>query len=226
MKALRHRGLPVGEDLPEPARRPEDTAAPGYKGRKRGDVVFRQATVQHAALGGWLHALLASGNQDSVGGFARCLDCIVETCERIGHPLFRALIRTDSEHGYVPWYSACRERGLPFVTHLNRLKLHEDPEVLARLRDATWYRVEDRGSGPQRSATDLGVMTLSAGKKTRRPDRSIYEPIAARVVDCIFPKQGQEPVANSRKKTGVLAEWNATTTGLHPLDRLPCATGC
>lgn len=191
VKALRHRALPVGEELPEPSRRSEATAAPGYKGRKRGDVVFRQATVQHAGSGGWLHAQLAPGNRDSVGDFARCLDSIVATCERIGHPLERALVRMDGEHGNVPWYAACRERGLPFVTRLNRPKLYEDPEVLARLRAATWTRVEDSGAGPQRSAADLGVLTLSAGQKTRRPDGSAYEPIAVRVVACIFPKQGK-----------------------------------
>lgn len=191
VKALRHRALPVAEDLPEPARRSEDTAAPGYKGRKRGDVVFRQATVQHAGSGGWLHAQLAPGNKDSVGDFARCLDSIVATCERIGHPLERALVRMDGEHGNVPWYAACRERGLPFITRLNRPKLYEDPEVLARLREATWRLVEDSLAGPQRSAADLGVMTLSAGKKTRRPDGGVYDPIAVRVVACIFPKQGK-----------------------------------
>jgi hypothetical protein len=189
--ALRHRALPVSDDLPEACRRSEDTGAPGYKGRKRGDIVFRQATVQHVGSGGWVHAQLAPGNADSVGDFARCLDSIVETCERIDHPHARVLVRMDGEHGNVPWYSACRERGLPFVTRLNRSALYEDPEVLDRLREATWYRVEDSLAGPQRAAAELGVMTLAPGKKTQRPDGTAYAPITVRVVACRFPKQGK-----------------------------------
>jgi hypothetical protein len=189
--ALRHRALPVGDDLPEPKRRSEDIAAPGYKGRKRGDVVLRRATAQHAGSSIWVHTHLSPGNGDGVEDFALALDSIVETCERIGHPTSRALVRMDGEHGNVPWYTACRERGLPFVTRLNRPKLYEEPDVLEKLRSATWYEVEDSRCGPQRAAAELGVFTLSAGSKTRRPDGTRYETVKMRVVACRFPKSGQ-----------------------------------
>jgi hypothetical protein len=48
--------LPTGGDLPEALRRSEDTAAIGYSGRKRGDVQFRRATLQHSgteSMGGY-----------------------------------------------------------------------------------------------------------------------------------------------------------------------------
>ncbi len=48
----------------------------------------------------------------------------------------------------------------------------------------------DSGCGPQRSAVDLGVLTLRAGKDTCRPDGSHYEPIDVRVVAVIFEKKG------------------------------------
>jgi hypothetical protein len=190
VQALRHRALPVGDDLPEVLRRSMDTGKPGYKGRKRGDIVFRRATAQHAGSGLWVHAHLSEGNGDSVADFELTLDSVAETCDRIGHPREQSFVVMDGEHGNVPWYAACRARRLPFITRLNRPNLYEDPDVLARLGNATWYEVPDSRCGPQRAAADLGMLTLPAGKQTRRRNGSEYEPITVRIVACIFPKSG------------------------------------
>ena len=191
VKALRQRALPADDDLPEPCRRSADTGARGHSGRKRGDIQFRRTTVQHAGSGVWTHAHLSPGNGEGMPDFERALDSIVETSERLGHPLDRTLTRMDGEYGHVPWYTACRERGLPFITRLNRAKLYEDPEVLVRLRSATWHLVPDSRSGPRRGAADLGVLTVRPGQATRRPDGRRYEPIEVRVVASRFPKTGK-----------------------------------
>ena len=188
---LRQRALPVDDDLPEPRRRSAETGAPGHSGRKRGDIQLRRVTVQHAGSGAWIHAHLSPGNGEGVVDFERALDTVAQTCERLEHPLNRALMRMDGEYGNVPWFTACRERGLPFVTRLNRPKLYEDPEVLERFRTATWYCVPDSKSGPRRSAADLGVLTIRPGARTRRPDGGVYEPVSLRVVASIFPNTGK-----------------------------------
>ena len=188
---LRHRALPGDEDLPEPRRRSEETGSPGYSGRKRGSIQFRRVTVQHAGSGAWVHAHLSPGNGEGIGDLEEALDGIVATCEQLEHPLDRAVVRLDGEYGHIPSFTACRERGVPFVTRLNRSRLYEDPEVLARLRSATWYRVPDSKAGPQRAATDLGIFTVHPGERTRRADGSVYEPIQVRVVASIFPKTGK-----------------------------------
>lgn len=188
--ALRQRALPVADDLPEPRRRAEETGAPGHTGRKRGDIQFRRVTVQHSGAGVWIHGHLSPGNGEGVVDIERALDTVVETSQRLGHPLERTLVRMDGEFGNVPWFTACRERGLPFITRLNRPKLYEDVEVLERLRCATWYRVPDSLSGPRRAAADLGMLTVRAGQQTRRPDGERYEPVTLRVVASIFPKEG------------------------------------
>ncbi len=190
VSALRHRALPQSDDLPDPVRRSKDLGAPGYKGRKRGDIVLRRATVMHAGAAVWTHAHLAPGNGDALLDFAACLDSIVATCDRLGHPCSRALVRMDGEHGNLPWFAACRERGLPFVTRLNRNHLLQDPQILEALRAARWAHVPDSQCGPQRSAADVGLLTLKAGAKTRRPDGTRYAPLQVRVVACIFPKTG------------------------------------
>jgi hypothetical protein len=187
---LHHRALPDGDDLPEARRRSEDTGAPGYSGRKRGDIQFRQVPAMHAGTGLWVHAHLSPGNGKGVEDLELALDGIVETCDRIDHPLYRSFVRLDGEHGNVPWFTACRERGVPFITRLNRPKLLVDPDVIARLRAATWYCVPDSGCGPQRSAADIGILRIAPGERTCRPDGTAYEPVSVRVVACIFPKRG------------------------------------
>ncbi len=193
---LRHRSLPRGEDLPDPRRRSEETGAPGHSGRKRGDIQHRRITVQHAGSGAWVHAHLSPGNGEGVTDFELGLDAIGVLCDRLGHPRSRALVRMDGEYGNVPWFTACRERGLPFVTRLNRPKLYQDAEFLSRLRAATWAFVPDSGSGPRRSAADLGEWTVRPDRRTRRPDGSRYEPVKLRVIATRFPtsapaKRGQ-----------------------------------
>lgn len=47
-EAARQRALPKGEELPEPLRRLDELCAPGYTGRKRGEVVRTRTVVSQA----------------------------------------------------------------------------------------------------------------------------------------------------------------------------------
>ena len=47
-EAARQRALPKGDDLPSAFRRLDDVCAPGYTGRKRGEVVRTRTTVAQA----------------------------------------------------------------------------------------------------------------------------------------------------------------------------------
>jgi hypothetical protein len=179
---LRHRALPEGTDLPPPERRSEPIAAPGYTGRKRGDVQIHRATLQHAGTGLWLFAALAPGNGEKRRDLDAALGTVVRTCHALGHPLERALIRMDGEFGWVPDFTACRVHGVPFVTRLNRPDLLDQPDVRQRLLAAAWVRVTDAGGGPRRSAIDLGQVTVFPGETTLRDDGTPYEPVTVRVI--------------------------------------------
>lgn len=202
VETLRHRALPLDDELPEPRRRSENTAAPGYSGRKRGDVQFRRTAVEHSGSSLWLHGHLSAGNGHSVVDLELGLDAVTRMCERIGHPRSAALVRMDGEFGGVPAFVACRERALPFITRLNRPKLYEDPEVLRRLRSAVWYRVPDSLSGPRRAATDLGILRIAPGTQTRRPDGTRYDPVEIRVVASIL-----QPTGGKAKSGRLLDGW-------------------
>ncbi len=188
---LRQRALPADDDLPEPRRRAEDTGAPGYAGRKRGDIQFRRVTVDHAGSGLWVHGHLSPGNGEGIVDLELALDTVAETVERTGMSQDRVLVVADGEYGNVPYFTACRERGLAFITRLNRPQLYEDPDVLRRLGEATWRAVPDSRSGPRRFAADIGTLEVRAGKRTRRADGSRYEPVSVRVVASIFRTDGE-----------------------------------
>ena len=185
---LRHRALPEDEDLPAARRRSARTAAPGYPGRKRGDVQFRRGTVQHAGSSAWLQAMLSPGSGDGRTELAAALAVVVRTCERLEHPLDHALLRMDGGFGWVPYLAACRAHGIPCLTRLTRLEMFEQPEVLRRLREGVWPLVPDSLSGPRRSALDLGLVTLPPGRDTHQEDGTPYAPVTVRVVVSRYPR--------------------------------------
>jgi hypothetical protein len=189
---LRHRALPEDDDLPEPRRRSQDTGAPGYSGRKRGDLQFRRTTVQHAGASAWLHAHLSPGNGELLVDLGLALDTIVATCDRLSVARSRALVRMDGEYGHVPAITACRERELPLLGRLNRDSLYDDPVLLGRLQAAHWQPVIDSLSGPRRLAADMGDFTLAPGKDTRRADGSEYDPVSVRIVASIYEDTGNK----------------------------------
>jgi hypothetical protein len=215
---LHHRPLPRGADLPEPTRLAQRIATPGYTGRKRGDLRFIRRTISHPGAGVFIHAHLAATTKDPHDGIAAGLDSIVQTCDAIDHPLAFALVRADGEFGHVPYFHACRQRKLPFLTRLNRNHLLHTDVLRRKLSRATWTAVPDSGAGPQRFATELGVFTVLAGKTTRQPDGSPYPPIQIRVIASRFRKQ------RDAKRGEKLGKWQVELFAVDlPADAWPAA---
>ena len=61
-EAARQRALPQTDELPAPFRRLDDVCAPGYRGRKRGEVVRTRTTVSQAHSYQWLGSFGNRGN--------------------------------------------------------------------------------------------------------------------------------------------------------------------
>jgi hypothetical protein len=66
-QAARQRALPQGPDLPPPQRRLQAVCAPGYTGRKRGEVVRTRTTLLQAHTHQWLGTFGNAGNADYRG---------------------------------------------------------------------------------------------------------------------------------------------------------------
>lgn len=181
-QAFRQRALPEDPTLPPGRRRLSKAAAPGYAGRKRGDVVYSESLLQHHGSGIWLDATVQPGNGDPRAQLASALAAVVEVCEALVTPVARALVRTDGQFGNVPSFSAASAAGVAYLSRVSRAELLASPEVRARLNVARWSRVPDSGSGPTRYAADLGDLELPPGSGTLRDDGSPYEPVVVRVV--------------------------------------------
>src|SRR5436190_4353930 len=61
-EAARQRALPQTDELPPAFRRLDDVCAPGYRGRKRGEVVRTRTTVSQAHSYHWLGSFVPKGN--------------------------------------------------------------------------------------------------------------------------------------------------------------------
>ncbi len=62
LEAARQRALPQTEDLPPARRRLDDVCAPGYTGRKRGQVVHTRTVISQAHSFQWLGSFGNRGN--------------------------------------------------------------------------------------------------------------------------------------------------------------------
>jgi len=70
-EAARQRALPQTEELPPPSRRLDDVCAPGYTGRKRGQVVRTRTVISQAHTFQWLGSFGNRGNGRPPLGIAR-----------------------------------------------------------------------------------------------------------------------------------------------------------
>ena len=179
---LRHRALPVFEGMPAGRRRSACLAAPGYPGRKRGDVQFSRATLQHAGSGLWLGIEIGPGNGAAREAFQHAVEQVVATCKYAGLPQERAVLRMDGASGNVPALTACTKARVHFVTRLAHYQLLQDRDIVRRLNEAAWFEVPDSGSGPKRQAAELGRVTLEPAPASLQADGSVFAPIETRVV--------------------------------------------
>lgn len=189
---LRHRALPVFDDMPDGRRRSAGMAEPGYPGRKRGDVQFSRATLQHAGSALWLGVRTAPGNGEVREAFHSGIDDVVATCQHADLPPDRAIIRADGVAGNVPFITACHEGGVRYITRLAHYQLLQDPKIVEHLNQGAWREVPSSGSGPTRHAADVGFVTLEPSSRVERADGGgQYEPIRTRVVVSRFPCDGE-----------------------------------
>ncbi|MCB9758388.1 MAG: hypothetical protein H6739_00975 [Alphaproteobacteria bacterium] len=188
--ALRHRALPEDETRPAARRRSDDIAAPGYSGRKRGDVQVHRTVLQHGGSGAYLNLRIAPGNGERRTELAADLAVLRGVVAQLGVSPKRTLLRMDGEFGWVPSLSLVREAGIPCITRITRPGLLDQLDVRRRLVEGTWCRVPDSGSGPMRSAMDLGLVTLRPDRASVREDGTPFEPIELRAVVSRYPREG------------------------------------
>jgi hypothetical protein len=97
--AARQRALPQHETLPTPHRRFDDVCAPGYMGRKRGEVVRTRTTLLQAHTHQFLGTFGGPGNGDYRGELLRAIAVITNYGTKLALPLTQVLLRLDGLYG-------------------------------------------------------------------------------------------------------------------------------
>ncbi len=95
----RQRALPQAESLPIPHRRFDHACAPGYQGRKRGEVVRTRTIILQAHTHQFLGTFGGPGNGDYRGELLRAVGVIKSYATMLEIPTASMLVRLDGLYG-------------------------------------------------------------------------------------------------------------------------------
>jgi hypothetical protein len=176
-EAARQRALPQTEDLPPAFRRLDEVCAPGYTGRKRGQVVRTRTVVSQAHSYQWLGTFGNRGNGRYRTELRQGLAAIARYLTASQLPQAYALLRLDGQYGTGAVLSDLA--GFAFVTRGKDYTVLDHPLVQARLHlppDQFQQRPESQIAralydcpevpvGPEGVLCRVVVATHPAGKK-------------------------------------------------------------
>jgi hypothetical protein len=176
-EAARQRALPQTDDLPPAFRRLGDVCAPGYTGRKRGEVVRTRTTVAQAHSYQWLGSFGNRGNGRYREELRKGLAAIGRYLAASQLPHERTLLRLDGQYGTGAVLADVA--GFAFVTRGKDYRLLNHPLIQARLHlppDQFQQRPESQvvrslydcpeiPVGPEGVPCRVVVATHPAGKK-------------------------------------------------------------
>src|SRR5207247_2950321 len=98
-QAARQRALPSDPTLPPPQRRLDAVCAPGYTGRKRGEVVRTRTVALQMHTRQWIGTYAGKGNGDYREELISALRAITAYLKHFALPPEAALIRLDGAYG-------------------------------------------------------------------------------------------------------------------------------
>ena len=130
-EAARQRALPQSEDLPPPFRRLDEVCAPGYTGRKRGQVVRTRTAISQAHNFQWLGSFGNRGNGHYREELRKGLAAIDRYLAAYQLPQARTLLRLDGQYGTGVVLADLG--GFAFVIRGKEYTVLDHPLVQARL---------------------------------------------------------------------------------------------
>jgi hypothetical protein len=159
-EAARQRALPQTPDRPAPVRRLRPLCAPGYLGRKRGEVVRTRTTVLQAHTHQWLATFGNPGNGQYREELRRAVAAIHDYLKTHHHPPARAVLRLDGHYGTGAVLADLAD--LAYVTRGQDYQLLARAEVQARLHLPPDQQLTHPESGIVRALYDCPLVPLGA----------------------------------------------------------------
>jgi hypothetical protein len=160
-QAARQRALPQAEPLPIPHRRFDQVCAPGYQGRKQGEVVRTRIVVLQAHTHQFLGTFGGPGNGDYRGELRRAIAVLTSYAAKIGLLPASVLLRLDGLYGDAAPLLDVLTAGLGVLTRSRAYHLLELPVVqqaLARTPNQVCTHPE---SGMTRALYDCPAVPLT-----------------------------------------------------------------
>ena len=161
-QAARQRALPQGPDLPPPQRRLSAVCAPGYMGRKRGEVVRTRTTLLQAHTHQWLFTSGGAGNGDYRGELLRGLSVIVAYQTALGLLPNQAVVRLDGLYGNGAIVVDLIAAGVCFVMRGKDYALLDLIQVKERLALPADEQFTHPESGTCRDLFECGEVPITA----------------------------------------------------------------
>jgi hypothetical protein len=158
-QAARQRALPHTSDLPPAQRRMDQVCAPGYQGRKRGEVVRTRTTVLQAHTHQWIGTFGGAGNGDYRGELRRAATAISAYMQALSLPLSQAVIRLDGQYGNGAIVADLA--GLAYVMRGKDYDLLDLPQVQNRLALPPDQQTTHPETGTSRALFDCPDLSLS-----------------------------------------------------------------
>jgi hypothetical protein len=176
-EAARQRALPQTDDLPPPFRRLDDVCAPGYTGRKRGEIVRTRTVVSQAHSYHWLASFGNRGNGRYRTELRQALAAIGRYLTAYQLLPERALLRLDGQYGTGAVLTdlvgfACVTRGKDYTVldhPLVQARLHLPPDQSQQRPESklvrSLYDCESVPVGPEGVKCRVVVATHPADNK-------------------------------------------------------------
>ena len=128
-QAARQRALPCDPTLPAARRRLDAVCAPGYKGRKRGEVVRTRTTALQMHTRQWVGTYSGRGNGNYRDELASALRAITAYLTRFAFTAQMALVRLDGQYGDAAVIAQIMLAGVYLVTRGRGYQLLEHPQI-------------------------------------------------------------------------------------------------
>ncbi len=168
-QAARQRALPRTPDLPPAQRRLDEVCAPGYTGRKRGEVVRTRTTILQAHTHQWVGTFSGTsgaGNGDYRGELRQAMLAISRYVKAQSVPLSQAVVRLDGQYGNGAIVADLA--GLAYVMRGKDYHLLDLQEMQIRLAQPPDQQITHPETGTSRTLFDFPALLLTpTGPRTR-----------------------------------------------------------
>ncbi len=162
-QAARQRALPCDAMLPPARRRLDAVCAPGYKGRKRGEVVRTRTTALQMHTRQWIGTYGNRGNGDYQGELASALQAIKTYLAHFALSPEAALVRLDGQYGDAVVIAQLIEAGVNLITRGRTYRMLEWPQLQRVLTHPPSARVTALNTGQVVELFDGGWLPLDEG---------------------------------------------------------------